>query len=128
MSIETTNDEGSPLSDHTTKTMILDKTGREILPGDLLKVFHFIGARRKRYYMYKYVESIEFHGKNPKEFIKLNHLSSKGLVGDVHYWVMMDDKIHPEYEIVQGYGKDADHFEDRKRHKPTTLSNKGEQV
>ena len=30
-----------------------DKNGKQILVGDLLKVFHFRGARRKKYYMYQ---------------------------------------------------------------------------
>jgi hypothetical protein len=34
---------------------IKDKFGRRIEPGDVLKVFHFIGARGKHYYMYKLV-------------------------------------------------------------------------
>lgn len=33
--------------------MAKDKDGRRIEPGDVLKVFHFVGARRKRHYMYK---------------------------------------------------------------------------
>lgn len=33
--------------------MATDKDGRRIEPGDVLKVFHFVGARRKRHYMYK---------------------------------------------------------------------------
>ena len=32
-----------------------DKTGKQINEFDVLKVFHFIGARRKRHYMYKWV-------------------------------------------------------------------------
>lgn len=32
---------------------LLDKNGREIMRGDILKVWHFTGARRKRHYMYK---------------------------------------------------------------------------
>ena len=27
-----------------------DKTGREIMQGDILKVFHFVGRRNKRHY------------------------------------------------------------------------------
>jgi len=34
---------------------ILDETGMIIYPGDCLKVFHFIGSRRKKYYLYKWV-------------------------------------------------------------------------
>lgn len=30
-----------------------DKNGKQILVGDLLKVFHFIGSRRKKHYMYQ---------------------------------------------------------------------------
>lgn len=33
--------------------MARDKNGRTIEPGDVLKVFHFIGSRGKCYYMYK---------------------------------------------------------------------------
>lgn len=32
---------------------MLDKKKREIKEGDILKCFHFIGARNKKHYMYK---------------------------------------------------------------------------
>lgn len=32
-----------------------DKNGQIIQQFDLIKVFHFMGARRKKYYMYKWV-------------------------------------------------------------------------
>ena len=32
-----------------------DKQGKQINEFDVLKVFHFIGSRRKRHYMYKWV-------------------------------------------------------------------------
>ncbi len=36
---------------------VLDKKGNEIREFDVLKVFHFIGAvRRKKHYMYKWVQ------------------------------------------------------------------------
>ena len=38
---------------------LYDKKYREILEYDLLKVFHFIGARRKKHYMYKLVRIID---------------------------------------------------------------------
>ena len=34
---------------------ICDETGAVIQKGDIIRVFHFIGARRKKHYMYKYV-------------------------------------------------------------------------
>jgi len=33
-----------------------DKKGVEIKPFSVIKIFHFVGARRKRYYMYKWVQ------------------------------------------------------------------------
>lgn len=35
-----------------------DKNGIEIEEFDLLEVFHFIGSRRKKYYMYKWVKKV----------------------------------------------------------------------
>src|SRR6185437_12555244 len=35
---------------------VFDEKGHEIHPFSVLKVFHFIGARRKRHYMYKWVK------------------------------------------------------------------------
>ncbi len=35
--------------------MYYDKNGYQIHKGDVLKVFHFIGRRNKKYYMYKVV-------------------------------------------------------------------------
>jgi hypothetical protein len=34
---------------------IYDIKGREIKPFDLIKLYHFTGSRRKKYYMYKWV-------------------------------------------------------------------------
>ncbi len=36
---------------------LYDEKGREIHPKDLIKVFHFTGARRKKHYMYKQVST-----------------------------------------------------------------------
>lgn len=40
-----------------------DEKGTEIKEFAVIRVFHFIGARRKRYYMYKWVRLKEFNGK-----------------------------------------------------------------
>lgn len=40
-----------------------DEKGKEITEFSLIKIFHFIGARRKKYYMYKWVRLKEFKGK-----------------------------------------------------------------
>lgn len=104
------------------KTCAYDKHGREIKVGDVLKVFHFIGARRKRYYMYKHVV-----GKRPAnnggEFLVISHLNLKPLDGrDAGYWIFQEGQFERDTEIVQSAG---DHFEDRPRHQPKEPSHEG---
>lgn len=87
-----------------------DKTGRKIMIGDILKVFHFTRSRWKRYFMYKQVIGVETLGKaNPHSYLKISHLD----MTDSYYNELLDGRILEDYEIVQGVGKD--HFEDRKR-------------
>ena len=54
---------------------LYDKRGIPILPGDTVKVFHFIAAvRREKRFMYKLVMGIETRGENKTPLMKLNHL------------------------------------------------------
>jgi hypothetical protein len=86
-----------------------DKNGREILPGDTLKLYHFTGARRKKHFMYKFVKEI-IHGKTAA-FFSILHLDLAG-----GSYVMMDDgKRHDDIEIVQGFGTDGVVFDQRLR-------------
>ena len=85
---------------------IYDKTGRQIYPGDVLKVYHFQAAlRREHRYMYKYVEG--YH-ENGKAFI-VGHLQPNS----APYYLPLDGKIHPEIEIVQGYAWNGLDYRDR---------------
>lgn len=94
---------------------VYDKHGREIMLGDVLKVFHFVGARRKRYYMYKHVVGdFTVKGKEMTAF-RVSHLES--LAGGDGYLLLKDGTHLPHYEIVQGYGLDGVHFEERQKHK-----------
>jgi hypothetical protein len=88
---------------------VYDKNGIPILPGDTLKVFHFVGPRRKKFFMYKYVAEIHPSG----NVLKVIHLSLDG----GSYWMTIDDRIHSDIEIVQGYEGVADGrtFRDRAR-------------
>lgn len=95
---------------------VLDKHGREIKPGDVLKVWHFIGRRRKVHYMYKWVLREERLGKNQTQFLRVSHLTT-GNVEDA-YWLQKDGSKLEEYEIVAGFGVrnkngDFDPFEER---------------
>lgn len=81
-----------------------DKTGREIMVGDTLKVFHFIGARRRRHFMYKYVSGIV-----SGNYFRISHLNPK----DEAYLMEMDGRQHDDIEIVQGFGADGTPFDER---------------
>ena len=83
---------------------LYDKTGRKIFTGDLLKVFHFTGARRKKYYMYKYVLGKKIVTSGYK-YYKLSHLDPK----ESYYLILDGGSLLSDYEIVQG-----DRYEDRK--------------
>jgi hypothetical protein len=85
-----------------------DKTGREIMRGDILKVFHFTGRRRKRHYMYKQVIGERLLGKSQADYWFLSHLNQS----DDGYHLAKDGTIYRDYEIVQSV--DAC-FEDRPR-------------
>jgi len=75
-----------------------DKTGREIKVGDVLKVFHFVGARNKRHYMYKQVTGKVFLGRlDPSPFLVVNHLN---MDPEDNYHVHMDGTVMSDYEIV----------------------------
>lgn len=89
---------------------LYDKSGRQIMRGDILKVFHFVGARRKRHYMYKQALDTVMLGKNnPTPWLKISHLDlSDGM--DAYYVEFEDGRVLEDYEIVQS--KDAA-FEDR---------------
>lgn len=78
-----------------------DKHGKEIKEFAVLKVFHFIGARRKKHYMYKWVRLKEWDGK--KYWIAI-HLTSDR---DTDYYNLRacanKERILTDTEIVQQY-------------------------
>lgn len=89
---------------------LFDKTGREIMVGDLLKVYHFTGARRKRHYMYKHVVYSKTLPKGTS-VLEISHLEPRSK--DETYYEIQDGRILAAYEIVQGFGSDGTSFEDR---------------
>lgn len=104
-------------------SFVLDCKGREILPGDTLKVFHFIGARRKRHFMYKYVLSVWHHPKWPEgtDALRISHLNPQA----DSYFVLRKGQQEETYEIVQGYGEDGQPFDTREKRKPNTEASRG---
>lgn len=45
----------------TSTQKLLDKHGREIREFAVLKIFHFVGRRRKKHFMYKWVRKVDGH-------------------------------------------------------------------
>lgn len=94
--------------------ILCDCKGREIMLGDTLKVFHFTGARRNKYWMYKHVvERVMLGTANPRPAFKLSHLN---LRPESYYWELIDGRHLEGVEIVQGYGTDGTPFDDRPKH------------
>jgi len=95
---------------------VYDKKGIPIHVGDVLKVFHFIGARRKKYYMYKLVKHKTKGG--TRDFIDVSHLTTpEGAL----FRIFAHDQVVDTIEIVQGYApyNDGRSFESRPRKKVT---------
>lgn len=106
-------------------TETCDKNLRPIRVGDVLKVFHFTGARRKRHFMYKQVTRTEWlggYGNRPKVlYFFVSHLSLKPeRCGEGGYWLGMHEGRLGDYEIVQSIK--CDH-EDRIRVTLTEATN-----
>lgn len=96
--------------------MARDKMGRNIEPGDVLKVFHFTGARRKRHFMYQ--QALRYN----KGRLLISHLNrvddGEWEIGKNYYSVGANEHLH-DYEIVQS--ADARHDE-RPRMKTETAA------
>lgn len=92
-----------------------DKNGIPFAIGDVVKVFHFIGARRKRHYMYKQVvaERTWPSGFCCLVFSHLNLLPTESKDGG--FYVAKDGRRYPDYEIVQCCSRYPDHFSTRPR-------------
>ena len=84
---------------------LYDKHGIPIKEFDVLKMFHFTGARRKKYYMYKWVR--EWKGR-----LYGSHLQS-----NEHNGFLLAEENAKLCEIVQGYDPQGDglDFNDRPR-------------
>lgn len=77
---------------------LYDKNRREIRRGDVVKVYHFTGANRKRFYMYKQaLGPVRIGGGSATEYMRFDHLELK----DTSYVEALDGRVLREYEIVQ---------------------------
>jgi hypothetical protein len=86
-------------------TNLYDQNRRQIAVGDVLKVFHFTGARRKRHFMYKQVLAEVTLGADGARYFAVSHLT---LGADEPYHEYLDGRVMAEVEIVQGLKGDLD--------------------
>ena len=81
-----------------------DKHGSAMKVGDVLKVFHFTGARRKRYFMYQQIVGARmlggFGGKPKVPYFEVSHLNMDG--GKENYTIGTAEGVLLDYEILQG--------------------------
>lgn len=69
-----------------------DKNGIPIYPGDLLKSYHFTGARRKKYYLYHIVKIFDCCN------MKMESVHGKG--GSC----LLTQDLGDNAEVISGYG------------------------
>lgn len=79
---------------------LYDKKGREIIRGDVLKMYHFTGARRKKHYLYKQVLGPAEVG----DFLKVGHLD----FSDDFFLLRADGSVRDDCEIVASLKCDHD--------------------
>ena len=84
-------------------SQLFDKRGIPFQRGDVVKVFHFTGARRKRHYMYHHCLGTTSIGPSGRQYYLFSHLN---FIEDRHhtdgpYPVLPEGQILPDYEIVQ---------------------------
>lgn len=100
--------------------MLYDKRGYPINEGDILKVFHFIGSRKKKHFMYKQVGSYALMGGPDKPYLMVHHLPyQEPKPNQPGYYILFDDeRTLTDYEIIAGHGPDdIVVYTDRKRKK-----------
>lgn len=88
----------------------IDKNGREIVPGDLLKSYHFTGARKKKYFLYH--TAVFFNCR--MEMVPTDHLELTKISGGGR--CPMSKEMAANCEIIYGSGPgDILSFDDRPR-------------
>lgn len=92
-----------------------DKNGRPIYPGDLLKTYHFTGARRKRHYLYH----TAVYKDGAMHMVPTSHLQPEEVKGGGS--CLLQYGMH-DTEIILGYGPGAYlSFEDRPKKVSVTI-------
>lgn len=78
---------------------VIDKNGREIEVGDVVKVYHFTGRNRRRHFMYKQVIERVNRSDSTLEHFVVSHLTETLRT----YILLIEDQYELNYEIVQSW-------------------------
>lgn len=98
----------------STPGSVYDKKGRPIYPGDLLRSFHFRGARRKVYYLYHVAVWSEKW--QTMEMVPTCYLEPSKPDTGGRCWLTQDAVDREQTEIIHGSGPgDLLSYEDRPR-------------
>lgn len=85
-----------------------DKRGIPIERGDIVKVFHFVGARNRRHYMFKQCLGVDRYPNGKRDYVFFSHLNFIGIGernGPYHHDL---GEMLSDYEIVQSIKCDHD--------------------
>ena len=88
-----------------------DKHGRQVYPGDLIRTFHFRGARRKVYYLYHTAVSRD----GGLELVPTAHLEPTKKSGGGACWASQELLDGAGAEIIDGAGPNGDHWWDERK-------------
>lgn len=103
------------MTDKLIKRLKVETCDKNLIPirvGDVLKVFHFTDARRKKHFMYKQVLRTQWlggYGNVPKVlYFFVSHLNLKdpSVNDDGGYWLGMHEGRLSDYEVVQSVKRD----------------------
>jgi hypothetical protein len=94
-------------------TPVYDLTGRQIFAGDLLKTYHFTGARRKKYWIYHGVRERD----GALEMVPVSELCTLKSNGGKCWIHAIAENGVLNSEIIAGYGPNGMSHEDRPRKK-----------
>lgn len=98
----------APSNANTSGLVCYDKKGIPIERGDIVKVFHFIGARQKKNFMIKQCIGVARYPNGKREYVFFSHLNFREIGDRNGPYHMEHGAILRDYEIIQSIKHDHD--------------------
>lgn len=80
-------------------TYVIDKNGRDMEVGDVVKIYHFTGRNRRRHFMYKQIIERVSRSDRTLEHFVISHLTQDPET----YALLIKGQYEPDYEVVQSW-------------------------